>query len=146
MTSQDVDLSPPKSNSQHTETSPTAVEDVAAAMATVSLQDSAAADVNKKTGEALPRPLYVYTRHELLHLSKSSIVTVPTEMPVLKDWFGYVDISTTNFLRRNTPRPVIGTSRSEARKNRTRLLQPVPEIAGEQHQRPCQYAQCMSVS
>ena len=75
MTSQDVDLSPPKSNSQHTETSPTAVEDVAAAMATVSLQDSTSADVNKKTGEA-PSRLYVYTRSELLHLSKSSIIAV----------------------------------------------------------------------
>ena len=89
MAAQDVTASSPGPSTTSTEPSPAAVEDVAKAVANVSLQDEPVTD-DKKTAETSPRPLYVYTRYELLHLSKSTMVIVPTDMPLLKDWFGCV--------------------------------------------------------
>ena len=73
-------VSPPK----------TAVDDVVEAVVKVSLQDETAADSNQKINESPPRPLHVYSRYGLIHLSKSPLVGVPEGMPVLKDWFGCV--------------------------------------------------------
>jgi hypothetical protein len=35
-----------------------------------------------------PRPFYIYTRAQALHLSKSPLVQCPQGMPDFKDWFG----------------------------------------------------------
>ncbi|TBU64975.1 hypothetical protein BD310DRAFT_913781 [Dichomitus squalens] len=88
MASQDVNSSVSDTNVD-TLTSPPAntVEDVAEAVAKVSLQDQVAADVHDKSPHTA-RPLKVYTRNELLYLSKSSLVNIPNGMPHFKDWFG----------------------------------------------------------
>ncbi|RPD63033.1 hypothetical protein L227DRAFT_498019 [Lentinus tigrinus ALCF2SS1-6] len=87
MASQDADVTSSVTNS----TSPSnanSVNDVVEAVAKVSLQDEVAADVNEKTIDSSPRPLKVYTRYGLLHLSKSPLVGPPQSMPAFKDWFG----------------------------------------------------------
>ncbi|KAF8807565.1 hypothetical protein BYT27DRAFT_7233070 [Phlegmacium glaucopus] len=37
---------------------------------------------------SLPRPILIYTRHQLVSLSKSPLVQAPPDMPDLKNWFG----------------------------------------------------------
>ncbi|SRR6266550_287271 len=37
-----------------------------------------------------PLPIIVYTRSQLLSLHNSPLVKPPSDMPELKDWFGYV--------------------------------------------------------
>lgn len=37
-----------------------------------------------------PRPLIIYTRKQMLHLSQSPLVKPPAGMPDFKSWFGYV--------------------------------------------------------
>jgi hypothetical protein len=49
-----------------------------------------AADSTTASAELSARPAYVYTRPQLVFLHKSPLVTTPTGMPALKDWFGYV--------------------------------------------------------
>ncbi|KAI1797792.1 hypothetical protein LXA43DRAFT_266656 [Ganoderma leucocontextum] len=88
MASQDVNSPLPHTNAETTNPLPaSAVEDVVGAIAKVSLQVEVVEDVNEKTAETA-RPLNVYTRHELLHLSKSPLVNPPDDMPPFKDWFG----------------------------------------------------------
>ncbi|PIL32053.1 hypothetical protein GSI_06757 [Ganoderma sinense ZZ0214-1] len=88
MASQDVN-SPLPHTSPQTKNPPqaSAVEAVVGPVAKVSLQDEVVDDVNEKIAET-PRPLRVYTRHEVLHLSKSPLVNLPDGMPPFKDWFG----------------------------------------------------------
>ena len=89
MASQDAALSQPESGT-HTEALPSsAVSGVVETVAKGASPD-AAEDVDKKNTESPSRPLYVYTRHDLLHLSKSPMIVVPADIPVLKDWFGCV--------------------------------------------------------
>lgn len=97
MASQDVNAplphtSPETKNPPHA----SAVEDVVGAVANVSLHDKVVQDVNQKTAET-PRPFKVYTRHEILHLSKSPLVHLPDGMPTFKDWFGCVSIQASPF-------------------------------------------------
>ena len=132
MASQDVDSPVSGANAQSVSPAPAnAVEDVAGALAKVSLQDQTAADVNSKPTEAPPRPLKVYTRQELLYLSKSSLVTLPTGMPLFKDWFGCVVVKRFCLLRRrNEMDLVIGMSKLGVRKNPKRLLRPTQGTVG----------------
>lgn len=37
------------------------------------------------------RPVYVYTRLQLVYLQKSPLVVTPLDMPTLKEWFGCVN-------------------------------------------------------
>lgn len=94
MASQDVEVSLPTATH---ETAPlpklTAMDDVVEAVTNVSLQDEATTYVNQKVNEPPPRPLHVYTRYGLLHLSKSPLVNIPEGMPALKDWFGCVTLA-----------------------------------------------------
>lgn len=46
-------------------------------------------DTSSKATDA-PRPFYIYTRAQALHLSKSPLVRCPQGMPDFKDWFGWV--------------------------------------------------------
>lgn len=39
---------------------------------------------------SVPVPIIVYTRSQLLSLHNSPLVKPPSDMPELKDWFGYV--------------------------------------------------------
>lgn len=48
-------------------------------------------DTSSKPTDAL-RPLYIYTRAQALHLSKSPLVQCPQGMPDFKEWFGYVPL------------------------------------------------------
>ena len=91
MASQDIDVSASSLTSEsNAPTNANAVDDVVEAVAKVSLQDEVAADVNDKTTGSPPRPLRVYTRYEVLHLSRSPLVGLPQGMPAFKDWFGCV--------------------------------------------------------
>ena len=86
MASQDADLALSTANTQAPHKA-NSVQDVVEAVAQVSLQDEVAANINDKTTTP-PRPLKVYTRYELLHISKSPLVGLPEGMPAFKDWFG----------------------------------------------------------
>lgn len=55
---------------------------------TLEQQPNLTNDTNGKAPETPPRKLYVYTRSQLLHLSKSSLVKTPSELPSFRDWFG----------------------------------------------------------
>ncbi|KAI0762895.1 hypothetical protein C8Q74DRAFT_1206773 [Fomes fomentarius] len=87
MASQDADIS---LSTADTQTPPKAnpIDDVVEAVAQVSLQDEVAANISEKNNNIPPRPLKVYTRHELLHISKSPLVCLPEGMPAFKEWFG----------------------------------------------------------
>ena len=43
---------------------------------------------NTQKQPSLPRPILIYTRDQLLSLSKSPLVKAPPDMPDLKSWFG----------------------------------------------------------
>lgn len=66
------------------------VELVTDSLQKTTLEDQADAvnDTNAKATETPPRKLYVYTRSQLLHLSKSPLVQTPSELPPFKEWFG----------------------------------------------------------
>ena len=86
ITDNDHELEPPKSESQ---SSPDASE-----------------DVNKEPAQVYSQPspsLRIYSRPQILALSKSPLVCVPPNMPELRDWFGFVILSTTQFFRFNEP-------------------------------------------
>ncbi|KAI0662733.1 hypothetical protein C8Q70DRAFT_579135 [Cubamyces menziesii] len=65
-----------------------AMDSVVEAVAKASLQDEVATDIDQKNTDLPPRPLRVYARHDMIHLSKSPLVGLPEGMPALKDWFG----------------------------------------------------------
>ena len=44
---------------------------------------------NAQKQPSLPRPILIYTRDQLLFLSKSPLVKAPPDMPDLKHWYGY---------------------------------------------------------
>ena len=71
-----------------------AMDSVVEAVAKASLQDEVATDIDQKNTDLPPRPLRVYARHDMIHLSKSPLVCLPEGMPALKDWFGYVKAGT----------------------------------------------------
>lgn len=80
-----------------------------------------------------PRPLVIYTRKQLLRLSKSPLVKAPAEMPDFKSWFGCVAL-----IRHKVPvtysRAVNLTSKlfTPPRRSRRRQTQTVQrEIGGE---------------
>ena len=43
---------------------------------------------NAQKQPSLPRPILIYTRDQLLFLSKSPLVKAPPDMPDLKHWYG----------------------------------------------------------
>lgn len=72
---------------------PLIVDGLASSFATVTVRDD-----DSQTGPTLQHsekdaaavcPIRIYTRRQLLLLHNSSMVRVPPNMPVLKDWFGY---------------------------------------------------------
>lgn len=69
-----------------------AVEDLARSVATVTVHDNASQPSILQQHEndtAALCPIRIYTRRQLLLLHNSSLVQLPPNMPVLKDWFGY---------------------------------------------------------
>ncbi|KAI0374258.1 hypothetical protein BV20DRAFT_1049086 [Pilatotrama ljubarskyi] len=88
MASQDSEVSLAAPNPDSSPASGDAVDAVVEAVAKASLQDEVATDVQQKTSESPPRPLRIYPRHDVLHLSKSPLVGLPEGMPAFKDWFG----------------------------------------------------------
>ncbi|KAH9944463.1 uncharacterized protein BXZ73DRAFT_39881 [Epithele typhae] len=88
MTSQDTDAYLSDNNAQSTAASPPSIDDTVEAIANVTLQDEVVEEVDKKSTDSPPRPLYVYPRNELLNLHNSPLVGPPIGMPVFKDWFG----------------------------------------------------------
>lgn len=48
------------------------------------------AATNAEKSSFLPRPIRIYTRPQLLSLSKSPMVEPPPDMPDLRTWFGWV--------------------------------------------------------
>ncbi|KAF8225027.1 hypothetical protein L208DRAFT_1409088 [Tricholoma matsutake] len=68
-----------------------AVEDLARSVATVTVHDNASQPSILQQHEndtAALCPIRIYTRRQLLLLHNSSLVQLPPNMPVLKDWFG----------------------------------------------------------
>jgi hypothetical protein len=70
-----------------------AVNNMARSFATVTVQDETrppepTLQRDEKDATAFC-PIRIYTRRQLLLLHNSSLVIVPPNMPVLKDWFGY---------------------------------------------------------
>lgn len=67
------------------------VDKLEEALAKTDLQeDSESSSSSEEKDMQPPRPLHIYTRPQLLHLSKSPLAYVPDGMPPLKEWFGYV--------------------------------------------------------
>jgi hypothetical protein len=70
-----------------------AVDDLASSFATVAVQDEARSPKpilqHDEKDTAASWLIRIYTRRQLLLLHNSPLVTVPPNMPVLKDWFGY---------------------------------------------------------
>ena len=82
----------PPTNAKTTNPLPAStVEDVVEAVAKVSFHNEVVEDVDEKIVETR-RALKAYTRCQLLHLSKSSLVHLPDGMPPFKDWFGCVPL------------------------------------------------------
>jgi hypothetical protein len=50
--------------------------------------DSPLSDAALNGSQDVLRPVIVYTRPELVHMSKSPLVAPPKDMPDLKEWFG----------------------------------------------------------
>ncbi|KAI0793417.1 hypothetical protein C8Q75DRAFT_750127 [Abortiporus biennis] len=64
------------------------LENITESLEKITLQhEDSSVDVVVKTDEP-PRPPYVYSRAEILYLSKSPLVKAPDGMPPLKYWFG----------------------------------------------------------
>lgn len=53
-------------------------------------QDQPSAATKVKTEEPAARPLIIYTRKQILHLSQSPLIKLPDNMPSFKSWFGSV--------------------------------------------------------
>lgn len=51
---------------------------------------TSAGDIGSSGEDNTARPLIVYTRKELIHLSTSPLVKIPDRMPAFKVWFGCV--------------------------------------------------------
>ncbi|KAI0669990.1 hypothetical protein C8Q78DRAFT_1139173 [Trametes maxima] len=83
-----LDAGTSSSNLDSSSTAGDAVDSVVEAVAKASLQDEVAVDAQQKTSDVSHRPLRVYSRNDILHLSKSPLVNLPEGMPALADWFG----------------------------------------------------------
>jgi zinc finger CCCH domain-containing protein 13 len=55
---------------------------------TSSPQSDVNTEQNAQKQSPLPRPILIYTREQLVSLSKSPLVKVPPDMPDLRSWFG----------------------------------------------------------
>jgi len=73
------------------------IDELATSLANADVQDASTPDSAAETEP--PRPLHIYTRRQLVSLSRSPLVKVPDGMPELKDWFGYVFLSVHRGLR-----------------------------------------------
>jgi zinc finger CCCH domain-containing protein 13 len=63
------------------------VDDISESVGKIVLETEDDEEESSKPTDA-PRPFYVYTRAQALHLSKSPLVQCPPGMPDFKDWFG----------------------------------------------------------
>lgn len=63
------------------------VDDLSESVRKIALQTEDDEDTSTKPTDT-PRPFYIYTRTQALHLSKSPLVQCPQGMPDFKDWFG----------------------------------------------------------
>ncbi|CDO72329.1 hypothetical protein BN946_scf184977.g26 [Trametes cinnabarina] len=88
MASQDADTSLAAPLCEQNPSTSDAVDSVVDAVAKASLQDEVATDVDRKSQDSDPRPLRIYTCHDLLFLSRSPLIGLPEGMPAFKDWFG----------------------------------------------------------
>ena len=95
MASADIETSKPTDPAaQQTENGVT--EKLANDLAKVELRDQEpSSSLGEEKHEPQPqRPLHVYSRSDVLLLSKSPLVKQPDGMPSLKDWFGCVTPAT----------------------------------------------------
>jgi hypothetical protein len=89
-----------QNTSNNSDNSPSAsTQDITLALNNVQLSENN--DNSQTTSPANPpqdpsasRPVIIYTRKQMLALSKSPLVKVPDKMPPFKTWYGYVDPST----------------------------------------------------
>ncbi|KAI0361725.1 hypothetical protein OH77DRAFT_1417997 [Trametes cingulata] len=88
MASQDAEVPLAAPNAEPSLPSEDPVDAVVDVVAKASLQDEVAVDIQQKSSDSPPRPLHVYARHDILHLSKSPLVELPEGMPAFKEWFG----------------------------------------------------------
>lgn len=65
------------------------VDDLSGSVEKIALEPEDDEDASSKPTDT-PRPFYIYTRAQALHLSKSPLVQCPPGMPDFKDWFGWV--------------------------------------------------------
>jgi len=65
------------------------INDLSRSVGKIVLETEDDEDTSSKSTDA-PRPFYIYTRVQALHLSKSPLVQCPKGMPDFKDWFGWV--------------------------------------------------------
>jgi len=65
------------------------IGDLSRSVGKIALETEDDEDTPSKPTDA-PRPFYIYTRAQALHLSKSPLVQCPQGMPDFKDWFGWV--------------------------------------------------------
>lgn len=63
------------------------IDDFSESVGKIVLETEDDEDTSSKPTDA-PRPFYIYTRAQALHLSKSPLVQCPQGMPDFKDWFG----------------------------------------------------------
>jgi len=69
-----------------------AVDGLSSSFATVTVYDEAGPEPalqNHEKDNTTFCSIRIYTRRQLLLLHNSSLVQLPPNMPVLKDWFGY---------------------------------------------------------
>lgn len=87
-----MSLPPPESPTlDQTEEEQAAIKALVDSFAKSNLHDAqhGASKTSEKPSSA-PRPMRIYTREQLLHLSNSPLVQLPPNMPELKQWFGFV--------------------------------------------------------
>jgi hypothetical protein len=75
----------------------TATADLGISVANLSLRDETGQTEPGDTSDMQklstpPRRLMIYTRPQILLIHQSPLVKPPSDMPALKDWFGYVFI------------------------------------------------------
>ena len=79
---------------QHpTDNAPTAtIQDLSTAVSNVHLNEDNDNGASAQPAQDVPqsRPLIIYTRKQMLALSKSPLIKIPDGMPQFKAWYGYV--------------------------------------------------------
>lgn len=81
---------------------------------------TSAGDIGSSDENNPPRPLIVYTRKELIHLSTSPLVKVPDRMPAFKAWFGCVRFEGSRFSFADLVTASSSQYHLKARRNRNR--------------------------